>query len=557
MKSIAPSSSSSSLWVEKTNLLYAGIPISVVVTLLSVLFISYLQKDLLGLNSLAIWFSLILLIIVIHLILMLVYRRSGIDHRNVGTWNSLFVISTAIAGIVWGSASSLMFPHHDFPHQVLLAFVVIGMTVGAVTVLAASRIATFVFILPAVLPLVSHFFLLEGEIYTSMGIMTSLFLIVLVVSTLRFNNTIKENLQLIKRTESRELELLQSKRFLEQSNKLANVGGFEITLSPKSVYWAKQTYAIHGLSEYINLDLQTIYSFFAAENAEKFSSALEKCEKENQKFDIEIPLNEVSNQYKWVRIVGQPVLDNGSVVGIIGTYLDISASKNIDKMKNEFISTVSHELRTPLTSIRGSLGLLSHGLKDQASEEQKKLLNISSNNTERLLFLINDILDIEKIESGKMEFYLLKERVKLLLKYSIEINQSYADQFDIEFVLADDIPELTIEVDAGRFAQVMTNFLSNAAKFSNKGAKVDIAVHVDHNQAVVTVTDYGKGIPKEFHAKIFQKFSQADGSSTRRYSGTGLGLNICKSLTEKMGGEIGFTSKIGQGSCFYVKFPLN
>lgn len=557
MKARISISNPSSLLLKQTALLFSGIPISLVVTLLSVLLLSYLQRDLIETdNYMQLWLGLMVLAAILSFVLGIKYQRSYITNENVHKWNLLFVLSTVIAGLLWGSSSFILFPENELSQQVLLAFLLGGMSTGAVVTLAASRSAAFCFVILALVPLGMHFFLLEGEIYTSMGVIVLLFTLVLVFSTLQFNNIFLKNIALIAQSEPRDIELLRSKRFLEHTSRLANVGGFEISLSTESIYWAKQTYFIHGLQSFINLDLATVLAFFDHNDSQLFSESLKKCENKKESFDIELTLNTENNKSKWVRIVGEPELKNGLIIGVVGAYMDITEYKKIDQLKNDFIATVSHELRTPLTSIRGSLGLLHHSLKDKVSAEQNKLFDISSNNTERLLYLINDLLDIEKIASAGMEIYMCKERVNLLLGYSIETNNSYAKEFSIEFVLADDIPEFNIEVDAGRFVQIMANLLSNAAKFSNKGSKVDIGAYLEDGMVVITVTDYGKGIPKEFHTKIFQKFSQADSSSSRHYSGTGLGLNICQSLTEKMGGEIGFTSEEGQGSCFFVKFPL-
>ncbi len=557
MKARIPMSNPSSLLLKQTSLLYRGIPMSLAVTLFSVLLLSYLQRDLIEIdNHMQLWLVLMVLAAILRCVLGIKYQRSNIINENVHNWNLLFVLNTAFMGLLWGSSSFILFPENALSQQVLLAFFLGGMSTAVVVTLAASRSAAFCFVIVTLVPLGIHFLLQEGEIYTSMGVIVSLFTLVLVFSTLQFNNMIVKNMELIAHSEPREIELLRSKRFLEHTSQLAKVGGFEINLSTKSIYWAKQTYFIHGLQSFIDLDLEIILSFFDHKDAQLFSESLKKCENENASFDIELALNIENHKNKWVRVVGETVQKNGLTIGVVGAYMDITEYKKIDELKNDFIATVSHELRTPLTSIRGSLGLLHHGLKDKVSAEQNKLFDISSNNTDRLLYLINDLLDLEKIASAKMAIYRCKERVNLLLGYSIETNISYAEEFSIEFVLADDIPELDIEVDAGRFVQIMANLLSNAAKFSHKGSKVDISAYVEDGMVVVTVTDYGKGIPKEFHAKIFQKFSQADSSSSRHYSGTGLGLNICKSLTEKMGGEIGFTSEEGQGSCFFVKFPL-
>lgn len=247
------------------------------------------------------------------------------------------------------------------------------------------------------------------------------------------------------------------------------------------------------------------------------------------------------------------------VTGMAGEALaivrDITDRKKVERMKNEFISTVSHELRTPLTSIRGSLGLIVGGLGGPLSEQGKNLAHIALNNTDRLVRLINDILDIQKIESGKMAFHRQWIKLAPLLEQAIESNRSYGQQYGVEFVIENHLPKAEIKTDSDRLMQVMTNLLSNAAKFSPRGEKVEISVAILEKVIRVSVADRGPGIPPEFRGRIFQKFAQADSSDSRQKGGTGLGLSIAKSIIERLGGQINFESQLNVGSTFYFDLP--
>jgi PAS domain S-box-containing protein len=252
-----------------------------------------------------------------------------------------------------------------------------------------------------------------------------------------------------------------------------------------------------------------------------------------------------------------PVNDSqGRAAYLLGISTDITESRKVERLKSEFISTVSHELRTPLTSIRGSLGLVSAGAAGPLTENAKELLNIALKNCERLTDLINDILDVEKIESGKMKFSLETQALAPLMRQAVEANQAYAVALDVSIRLAPVHESVQVSVDPGRFLQVMSNLLSNAAKFSPKGGAVEVAAVVVGNEVRISVADRGPGIPAEFHARIFQRFSQADSSDTRSQGGTGLGLAITKSLVERMGGRIDFNTRAGEGTTFYVGLPL-
>lgn len=232
---------------------------------------------------------------------------------------------------------------------------------------------------------------------------------------------------------------------------------------------------------------------------------------------------------------------------------DITRRKEVDRLKNEFISTVSHELRTPLTSIRGSLGLIAGGVAGALPERAKSMIDIAYKNSERLVRLINDILDIEKIESGKMVFNLKPLDVMPLLEQVVETNHAYAEQYQVSFVITEAVPDARLYADADRMTQVMTNLLSNAAKYSFPGGQVEISVQRAAQSLRIAVRDQGPGIPPEFQSRIFQKFAQADSSDTRQKGGTGLGLSIVKAIVEKHGGVIGFESVPGVGSTFFFE----
>ena len=240
----------------------------------------------------------------------------------------------------------------------------------------------------------------------------------------------------------------------------------------------------------------------------------------------------------------------------IGLMRDITERKRLEHIKNEFISTVSHELRTPLTSISGALGLILGGATGTLPESLTPLLNIASKNSQRLTFLINDLLDMEKLSAGKMHFDMQDYALAPLLMQAVDTNATFGAQREIHLKLHHPVPDIKISVDSQRFMQVMSNLLSNAIKYSPVNETVDIRVSLNHLHVRISVSDHGKGIPSEFRDRIFQKFAQADSSDTREKGGTGLGLAISRELVENMGGKIGFDSVIGQGANFYVELPV-
>jgi signal transduction histidine kinase len=225
--------------------------------------------------------------------------------------------------------------------------------------------------------------------------------------------------------------------------------------------------------------------------------------------------------------------------------------------KGQFIASVSHELRTPLTSIIGSLGLIDAGISDEDLPEQsKKLINMAYENGKRLSVLINDILDFEKLEAGRMEFKYRWLALAPFLEEALELNDPYAESYNVSLELEEPLPDVEVHADEQRLMQVMSNLLSNAVKYSPAGEKVTISTQTGEGMVRIAVTDRGTGVPEEFRDRIFQKFSQAGTSNTRKTKGTGLGLVISKSIVEKMGGTIGYDSTEGQGATFYFDLPL-
>ena len=247
-----------------------------------------------------------------------------------------------------------------------------------------------------------------------------------------------------------------------------------------------------------------------------------------------------------------PLADGLRYVAVIR---DATARKQIEQMKSEFVSTVSHELRTPLTSIAGSLGLLAGGAAGDLPDRAKRLVTIAYDNCQRLVRLINDILDVEKIESGKMAFALQPVPLQPLIETTVQSNAAFADSHHVSVTVERVPADVVVLADPDRLVQIITNLLSNAIKFSPQGGTVTISVrHLDRRHRI-SVADQGPGIPEEFRERIFGKFAQADSSDTRQKGGTGLGLSIVREIVTRLGGEVGFADREGGGTVFHVDLP--
>jgi PAS domain S-box-containing protein len=238
-----------------------------------------------------------------------------------------------------------------------------------------------------------------------------------------------------------------------------------------------------------------------------------------------------------------------------GSIRDVSESREVERLKKEFVATVSHELRTPLTSIRGSLGLLAGGVLGELPPEAVEVVAVAERNVIRLVRLINDILDLERLDTGRIEMHFETLTLASVFERSLEAVRAFADQEGVPLESA--TPSGSVWGDGDRLVQVLVNLLSNAVKFSPRGRVVRLSASEGGGFADVRVTDQGRGIPGSFREAIFERFRQVEASDARQKGGSGLGLAICKTIIEQHGGSIGVESEEGRGSEFWIKLPVS
>jgi PAS domain S-box-containing protein len=256
-----------------------------------------------------------------------------------------------------------------------------------------------------------------------------------------------------------------------------------------------------------------------------------------------------------VEYSSQPMFDEGGTqVGTVVIFRDVTERRAVERLKSEFVSTVSHELRTPLTSIRGALGLLGSGLLGTIGDKGKRMLEIAVSNTDRLVRLINDILDIERIGSGKSELTRGHVDAHAVMVQALEGVLSMADQAGVKLAIERACGDLWGDTD--RIVQTLTNLLGNAIKFSPRDTTVTLSGAANGSELVFCVSDQGRGVPDEKLESIFERFSQVDASDSRDKGGSGLGLAICQSIVRAHGGRIWAEKNDPVGSRFLFTIPL-
>jgi two-component system sensor histidine kinase VicK len=262
-----------------------------------------------------------------------------------------------------------------------------------------------------------------------------------------------------------------------------------------------------------------------------------------------------------VEYVASPLIDEGAIAGMVVAFQDVSERRRLEKMKDEFISTVSHELRTPLTSLRASLGLISSGSLDKRPEKQKQMLEVAIGNCDRLVRLVNDILDFDKVERGGMAINREVLPAAEILRRAADVEHEAAVKAQITFRF--DTPAgVLVDVDQARILQVLSELVSNAIKFSPPQTIIKLSAQpagLNHetgqDEVCILIEDHGRGIPQEKLDMIFERFQQGDASDSRALGGTGLGLAICRRIVQQHGGRIWAESEPGKGSRFLFTLP--
>src|SRR6266404_4572017 len=509
------------------------------------------------------WGSLLGLVVILHGLLYLGYRNDARRQENTGQWLRWLGIGAFAAGAVWGFAAAVFFPSHADERQVFLAFLLAGVLSGGIPMYAASWPIFAAYAAAIALPFTYVLATFGNRLFAEIALLIPLFYGVSVAIAFRLNGVFVSGYRLRHAYQRQLVELAEARRQIEASGrKLALF--FE--RSPIAVLELDAGGVIHEMNHAGEL----LFGYAAAELIGQSVKALVLANYQPE-FDAEWaklvatrkPLAglKVRNPRRdgltvvceWT--VTPLVNPDGQLISVIAQGRDITAQLEAERLKKEFTSTLSHELRTPLTSIIGSLQLINAGVLGEVPKDVAELTEVAERNGQRLLDLINDILDIEKIESGKLTLNPEVIRVDELVREAMVLNKGFGDRFKVRFEARGELSPREVTADHKRLLQVMTNLLSNAAKFSPEGEVVEISTE-EHSECLrVAVHDRGPGIPESFRARVFGRFNQADSTTSRQKGGTGLGLAICKRLVEMMQGRIGFQDRDGGGTTFWFELP--
>jgi PAS domain S-box-containing protein len=351
-------------------------------------------------------------------------------------------------------------------------------------------------------------------------------------------------------------DLKMSEHRFEAATAEAGVGVWESPADRSSSIWSESYYALLGISpNSVEPSLENFLATVYPDDREGVENVIDNSGGNSDGYSFECRIQKPNGDTIWVR-------NSGKLMGVsgaerwFGSLVDIDQQKRASIVKSEFISTMNHELRTPLTSVLGALDIVRSGALGELNPKMSKILTLGKRNADRLLALVNDTLDFEKLETDHFAFCLEPMSVHEVLSNAVQINALFAEQNGTELKLSPCKQSFEVMVDHKRVQQVFTNLISNAVKFSSDGTPVEISAEIDGKFSVFRVKDHGRGISQEFRPKLFDRFTQEDSSDTRSKGGTGLGLAISKSLIEGQGGTIDFDSELGVGTTFSVSLPL-
>jgi PAS domain S-box-containing protein len=524
------------------------------------------------------WLLVMALLICASALLWQAHRRAAPPSEAADPWVRRLAIAAAGLGAGWGFAAAVFFPGGE-GEQVLVAFAVALVASGAVAVFSTLWWIYAIFAAAALLPFGVVLFAYGSEFLRWLGAAVPLLYAANVASALQLGRTfsaaygLRDAYQkLSDENADTQMQLGEQLDSLLEAHREVQSAARKLSLFSERAPIAVLELDPNGTILDLNPAAQNLFGYAAPELAGRncFSMLLAPEEREATQgwWDATVAAGQPATKIteRCLRRDGlelacewtvTPLADDaGRATSVVMQGRDITQQRTAERVRSEFTSTLSHELRTPLTSILGSLQLLTSGALGGLDKDQTELVDLAERNGQRLLDLINEVLDIEKLESGRLS--LLPEPLALdeLVRESLKLNQGYADRFQVRLALAVEPPRLDVRADRKRLMQVMTNLLSNAAKFSPPGDTVAVAVQRAGDLVRVSVSDRGPGIPEKFRTRIFGRFAQADLADSHIKGGAGLGLAICKRLIEMMQGHIGFEDRVDGGTTFFFDLPV-
>lgn len=550
--------SNDKVYVEQSVLLFKSMPISIGGTFVGIFFMAYMLWGNIDHTAILIWAGIFCLVTILRAAHSIYFLRTQHTYKNMHIWSMQFTIGAISAALLWTSTTVFLFPEHDPIRQLMLTLILT--TSGAVAIINISimRHIAISFMLIVLVPLAIRFFIADQPSSALMGVMVLFALSLYLVGAARVNQNIVDNIKLRLIATESEKQLRHSQQRLALHIMRTPLAVIEFSPDLNIVEWNNAAEDIFGYTRAEAIGKNYSELFLPESGKELINEIQTKLHnKEPGLYNISKNITKDGRTIlcEWFNT---PLIDEQEhVIGMASLAHDVTDRMRLEKLKNEFVSTVSHELRTPLTSLRGSLGLILGGVTGEIPTKVHELISMANNNAERLQHLINDLLDMQKIESGQVDYNFRTLPIMPIIEQSRQENIGYAKQRNINLKITKRVDNAYVKADHNRLHQVLDNLLSNAIKFSPEHTTVEISTEHRDDNIRVSIIDQGRGIPKEFRSQLFEKFTQGDASTTRDFAGTGLGLSIAKGIIKQHRGTIGYTPGKQKGSSFYFELPAS
>jgi len=543
---------------EQVYMLFNAIPNSVLANVFGAFVALVIYRNIIPATKLFLWISMLLVITLARSLQYRHFRQAQPGTDEVALWYTRFRIGTILLAAVVGSAGFLLFVYDSETYQLILALMMVCIAAFAISTLSPRPELVSLFLVLIMTPLIGTLYLTHTGAGSYIIWLMVVLLGMLLVSALRLSRTIARSIELTIEAGFRELDLQNFQQRLALFVKETPLAVIEWNGALEVQAWNPAAEQIFGYSKEDARGAKLPSLLFTPGSAGKLAEIRDALMADNAGAHQLVLENRNRAGHEILCEWFNTSLDDGSgqTSAILSLVQDVTQRMETERLKQEFVSIVSHELRTPVTSIKGSLSLLAGGVVDDDPRQSRELLKIALDNTNRLQLLINDILDVDKLESGKMNYRFRDCDLVELINAAITANQSYADQFSVGMAVAGFPSACRIRIDPDRIFQVLNNVLSNAIKFSVTGGTVTTSLQMLKTGVRIDINNRGEVIPMRDREKLFSKFFQRDSSTTRSRQGSGLGLYICQKILQEHGSALDFTSDAADGTTFFFTLPL-